>query len=583
MSATREIPTQDTTDLSTFRILVDKEEVSGKYSVSSIVVHKCVNKIPTAKLVLLDGDVSKQDFETSSSGTFNPGKEVTIKLGYHSKEDVVFTGVIVRHGIKLGGKKSSYLTLELKDKSVKMTIARKNKYFADVTDSDVMEQLISGAGGLDKDVTSTSAQHPEMIQYYCSDWDFLLSRADVNGMLVFVDDGKITVKAPAIASPLVTLAYGANIYEFEAEMDARDQYSSVSSSAWDPSQQAIVSEDGSATFTDAGEMTTDDLAAVLSADYKMQHTGKISSAELTQWANAKLLRSKLAKIQGRVKITGFSDIKPGDTIALEEFGKNFNGKVFVSEVMHQFSADTAWYTDIQFGMSQEWFAHKYQDVIEKPASGLLPGIFGLQIATVTQIEDDPDSEFRVKIRIPIISPDDEGSWARIATLDAGNARGSFFRPEVDDEVVVGFLNDDPRSPIILGMLHSSSLAAPLTPTSDNFQKGFFTRENLQLLFDDDKKSISLITPGGNSIVIDDDKKSIVLTDQNNNKVELSDKGIILESGKDISLKAAQGDIKLEAMNVTLKADVQFKATGDAGVEMSSSAQAVLKGGIVQIN
>jgi Rhs element Vgr protein len=577
------IPTQDTTDLSSFRILVEGEDVSTRYGIASIQVHKSVNKIPTAKLILADGDVSKQDFETSSSDVFNPGKEVTIKLGYHQNEDIVFKGVIIRHGIKASGKKSSMLTLELKDKSVKMTIARKNAYFADVTDSDVIEQVIDGAGGLEKEVTSTSAQHPEMIQYYCTDWDFIVSRADVNGMLVFVDDGKITVKAPEIGSPLITLAYGANIYEFEAEMDARDQYNSVSSSAWDPSQQAITSEDGSATLTEAGEITTDDLAGVLSADYKMQHTGKISSEELTAWANAKVLRSKLAKIQGRVKIVGFSDIKPGDTITLEQFGKNFNGKVFVSEVAHQYSADSAWYTDIQFGLSQEWFSHKYNDVVEKPASGLLPGINGLHIGIVTQIEDDPDSEFRVKIRIPIISPDDEGSWARISTLDAGNARGSFFRPEVDDEVVVGFLNDDPRSPVILGMLHSSSLAAPLTPTSDNFQKGFFTRENIQLVFDDDKKSVTILTPGNNSIVISDDKKSIVLTDQNNNKIEMSDKGIILESGKDISLKASSGDIKIEGMNITLSADSQFKAEGNSGVEMSSSAKAVLKGGVVQIN
>lgn len=582
MSSSREIPTQDTTDLSSCRILVDGEEVNAKYSIAAISVHKCVNKIPVAKLLLADGEASKQDFEKSSSDVFNPGKEIIIKLGYHQKEDVVFKGIILRHGIRTGGKRPSMLTLELKDVAVKMTLTRKNKYFVEVTDSDVMEEIIDGAG-LEKDVTATETEHPEMIQYYSTDWDFIVSRADVNGMLVFADDGKITIKAPEISSPLVTLAFGANIYEFEAEMDARDQYTSVKSSAWNFTDQTIVTEEGSASLTEAGEFTTDDLAGVLSTDFEMQHTGKLSNGELSQWANAKLLRSKLAKIQGRVKITGFSDIKPGDTIRLEEFGKNFNGDVFVSEVRHQYSVDNAWYTDIQFGLSQDWFAHKYQNIVERPASGLLPGINGLHIAVVTQIEDDPDSEFRVKIRIPVISTDDEGSWARIATLDAGNARGSFFRPEVNDEVVVGFLNDDPRSPIILGMLHSSALAAPLTPSADNYQKGFFTRENIQLLFDDEKKSVTIKTPGENSIVISDDEKSIVIMDQNNNKFELNKDGINMESGKDITIKAASGDVTIEALNITLSADSQFKAEGNSGVEMSSSANAVLKGGIVQIN
>ena len=37
--------------------------------------------------------------------------------------------------------------------------------------------------------------------------------------------------------------------------------------------------------------------------------------------------------------------------------------------------------------------------------------------------------------------------------DAGENRGSFWRPEIGDEVVLGFLNSDPRDAIILGMLN----------------------------------------------------------------------------------------------------------------------------------
>lgn len=583
MSSSRVIPTQDDTDLSTFRILLDGEDVGSRYNVTSILVQKRVNKIPIARLTLSDGDPALQDFEKSSSGKLNPGKEIEIKLGYHSKEDTVFKGIIVKHGIKAGGKKSSMLTLELKDVSVAMTIDRKNAYYADSSDSDVIEQIIGNYSDLSKEVTSTSLKHPEMIQYYSTDWDFIVSRAEVNGMLVYADDGKIIVAKPTVKSdPLITLAYGTNVYEFEAEIDARDQYKSVSSSAWDFSSQEIVTEDGSATVTDAGDISSEDLAGVLAADYKMQHPGKLSNDELRQWASAKVLRSKLAKIQGRVKITGFSDIKPGDTIAFEEFGDNFNGNVFVSAVSHQFSADSSWYTDIQFGLSQEWFSCKYNDIVDRPAAGLLPGINGLHVAVVTQIEDDPDSEFRVKVRIPVISADDEGSWARIATLDAGNNRGSFFRPEVDDEVVVGFLNDDPRSPIILGMLHSSALPAPLTPDADNNEKGFFTRSEMKIVFNDEEKSITITTPEKNAIILSEDKKSVTITDQNDNKVELSKDGIVMESAKDISIKAT-GDVKIEGVNITLSADSQFKAEGSAGAELSTSANAVLKGSIVQIN
>jgi hypothetical protein len=40
---------------------------------------------------------------------------------------------------------------------------------------------------------------------------------------------------------------------------------------------------------------------------------------------------------------------------------------------------------------------------------------------------------------------------------------------------------------------------------------------------------------------------------------------------------------MEGVNITVSADAQFKAEGSAGVEVSSSANAVLKGAIVQIN
>jgi Rhs element Vgr protein len=581
MSASRDIPTQSSTDLSTARILLEGEDIGSRFSVVSIAVVKQVNKIPTAKLILLDGNVAQQDFATSSSGNFNPGKKLTIKLGYHEKEDAVFEGIIMRHGIKLSQKGPSLLSVELKDMAVKMTTKRKNAYFAETKDSDLMEDLIS-AYGLEKDVTATSLEHKQMTQYFVTDWDFLVQRAEVNGMLVYVDDGKVSVKKPLIETPIVTLAYGSNVYEYEAEMDARDQYSSISTTSWDSAQQAVVTEEGDANFEEAGDFTVSDLADILGTEYIMQHSGNLVSGELRQWADAKVMRSKLAKLQGRVKITGFSDIKPGDTIRIEEFGDNFNGDVFVSAVSHQFSADSSWYTDIQFGLSQEWFACKYHDIIDRPASGLVPGIHGLHTGVVTQIEEDPDSEFRVKIRIPMISPDDEGSWARIATLDAGNARGSFFRPEVDDEVIVGFINDDPRFPVILGMLHSSALPAPLTPTKENYKKGFISREKLEFTFDDEKKSITIKTPGENSIVIDDDAKSITIKDQNNNTIELSKDGIKMESGKDVSIKAT-GDVKIEGVNITISADAQFKAEGSGGAELSSSANAVLKGSIVQIN
>ncbi len=157
-----------------------------------------------------------------------------------------------------------------------------------------------------------------------------------------------------------------------------------------------------------------------------------------------------------------------------------------------------------------------------------------------------------------------------------------FRPEIDDEVVVGFLNNDPRHPVVLGHLHSSALPAPIEPKDDNHEKGLVTRSKMRLHFDDDKKIMTLETPIGKTIVLDEDAQNIVVKDDNGNKITLDADGVKIESAKDIVLKAT-GDVKVEGVNLQFKAQAQFKAEGGAGTELSSSAITTVKGSLVKIN
>ena len=84
----------------------------------------------------------------------------------------------------------------------------------------------------------------------------------------------------------------------------------------------------------------------------------------------------------------------------------------------------------------------------------------MQIGVVTRLKNDPDGENRIMVRIPVIHKDDEGAWCRVSFLDAGNERGMFFLPEIGDEVIVGFINNDPRHGVVLGMLNSRAKPAP---------------------------------------------------------------------------------------------------------------------------
>lgn len=575
--------TQQPTDVLSQKILIDGSAISNEISVLTITVGKQFNKIATAKLVLIDGDVAARKFQLSNEDLFKPGSEIEIQLGYHGNTETVFKGIITKHSLK-AKQNSSYLYVEAKDKSVSLALRRKNNYFFDQKDSDVIEQLSSDAG-LDTKVQATQVTYKEMVQYNCTDWDFILSRAEMNSMLVLTDDGKIIVKKPSMTgSSVLTATFGSNIFEFETEMDARRQFKSVKSHSWNYSDQKLQdSDDGSFSFSESGNITAADLADIFNSDeYAIDHAAFITDEELKQWADSYAMKSILSKISGKVKVQGIAVVKPGNIITLDGMSDRFNGKVFVTGVQHIYS-DTGYFTEIQFGWNQEWF-YKTDDIIEKPAAGLVPGINGLHTGIVTKLESDPDNEFRIKVKIPLISNDEEGIWCRIALLDAGNDRGSFFMPEINDEVVLGFVNDDPRHAIILGMLHSQSMAAPVTANDDNNEKGFYTRSKMKLVFDDDKKSITIITPKNKSIVISDDDGSIILSDELNNKITMNSDGISIESQKDIKLKAT-GNITAEAtQNIELKATIGLKAKGMATSDFGDSACVTsLKGSMVSIN
>ncbi len=584
MIDTRIIPTQAEPDLATFTILSNGQAISSEIGIGSIYVLKAVNKIPVARIEIVDGSIPREDFEVSSGALFIPGNEIEIKAGYHSDEGTIFKGIITKHSIQAKKDKPSFLNIELKDAAVKTTIGRKNKYFEDIKDSEIIEE-IAGNYGLTTDVESTGVTHREMVQHYVTDWDFLVSRAEVNGKLVFVDDGKLTVKAPDLsATPVLHLAFGHNVYDFEAGMDARDQFTAVKSSSWNfASQEIIEGEADEPSFTEQGNLPGSDLAGVIGLEeLPLQHSGKITDSELKAWSDAKLMRSRLSKIKGKVKIQGFSDIKPGNTIELAGFGDRFNGVAFVSAIAHRFSGDSGWFTDIEFGLDKEWFTDNYNDVVEKPASGLVPAIHGLQIGIVTNIHEDPEGEERIRVKLPIIDNENDGVWARLATTDAADSRGWVIRPEISDEVIVGFINDDPRYPVILGSLFSSAKPSPISPQEENNEKGYQSRSGMKFVFDDDKVSVTTETPNGNKIILSEDEGSIHIEDENGNKIDLTSDGIKLESPGDISIKAS-GDVKIEGVNINVKAQAQFKAEGSAGAEMSTSGQAVVKGSIVMIN
>jgi len=575
------IQTSKSPDLVTFKILTEGEELSKVYQVKSIIVTKEVNRIPTAKIILIDGEASERDFKLSNEDILIPGKKIEITAGYHSDEETIFKGIIIKHNLKIRSS-TAHLIIECKDEAVKMTIGRKSRYFYESKDSDVFGEILSKYS-LDSEVEATNYEHPELVQYNSSDWDFMVARAQANGELCFVDDGKVTISAPNMdQSEIETVTFGASMLDFDAEIDARHQVKKVSSYGWNHADQELLEIEASDPAVSLnGNMSVSDLQDVIGLEsMELRHGGAITDTELQDWADAKWLFQQLAKIRGRVKFQGIPSVKPNTILKLEGVGDRFNGNAYITGVSHTISEGN-WTVNAQFGLNPEWFSETF-DIHAQSAAGLVSAIAGLQVGLVSQLEEDPDGEERILVQIPIINNEEQGVWCRVSAMDAGENRGAFFRPEIGDEVIVGFINEDPNDAVVLGMLHSSAKPAPFTASDDNHEKGFVTRSEMKVVFDDDKKSINISTPAGKMITLDEDAGSIVIEDDNSNVITIDSDGITMESAGDISIKAS-GDVNIEGTNVGIKANAEFKAEGSAGAEVSTSAIAVLKGSLVQIN
>lgn len=566
------------------RIIVQSEGKETDFSalLSSATVTEEFGRISSAELVFDDGGFDDEDFQVANSDEMLVGRQIEIRLGYDDDAECVFKGIVIRQRVVISRERKE-LRVSVRHDAVKMSRVRMTRNFKDMTDSDLIKSIVSEYG-ITAEVDDTDAQHEVMCQYGATDWDFVNLRAEANGQLLFCSPSGIVSHAPDIhAEPVLEIDNGFNLISLDAEIDGTVSFDSYAARTWN-----FVSREEESEEVQAGEFDTelgDQTSSVLSSALGNQKQNmdfdrmQPDTDAMVSLNKSVMMLGGLSRINGRISFPGHHSVHPGDLVKLGNLGTRFNGNAFVSAVVHDF-ADGLWTTELTFGLDDTRFAEKYDNISPLPAAGALPSVSGLQVAVVEQLADDPLGEDRILVRL--FGGDDLTVWARLATLNAGNERGVCFIPEVGDEVVVGFINDNPNLAVVLGSLHGSANVSPVQIDDDNFKKGFYSKEKIKLEFDDEKKSVSIETPGGNKLMLSDDAKGITLEDQNGNKIVMNDSGISIESAKDLVVKASQ-NLSEEGNNVELKANASFKATGNSGAEVSTSGSAVLKGSIVQIN
>ena len=190
-------------------------------------------------------------------------------------------------------------------------------------------------------------------------------------------------------------------------------------------------------------------------------------------------------------------------------------------------------------------------------SGLGGRWYGAFPALVTDI-NDPEGLGRVKIALPW-SPDTAGAryetWARLATFMAGNNRGSWFIPDVDDEVLIVFEGGDPRRPYVIGSLWNGKDQPPesMDGAGKNFKKVLRSRNGVKLTMDDTdgREQFILETPGGQKLSLKDGPGAVEIVDSNGNSIKLETSGITITAAAKVTINASQ--VAVSAGMVTVDA------------------------------
>ena len=201
--------------------------------------------------------------------------------------------------------------------------------------------------------------------------------------------------------------------------------------------------------------------------------------------------------------------------------------------------------------------------------------YGVYPALVTDIVD-PEGQGRIKVQLPW-SPDNDGAgyeaWARLATMMAGNNRGSWFIPDVNDEVLVSFEAGDPGHPYVVGALWNGQDAPPesMDGAGNNYIKQICSRNGVKITIDDTdgQESLTLETPGGQTVVLKDGPGSIESRDSNGNSVVMDPSGITVTASAKVTISAST--VEISAGMVTVNAGMsRFSGVVQADTVITNS-------------
>lgn len=534
--------------------------------------------------------------EQKSKADFLPGKKIEIQLSRGAGQPLVsvFEGYITSQNIVAKNDGGLYLYVECRHVCNRMTLHKRTRFhhhdanqgssdredIDQVNDLDVLKKLVEyykpDVGNLIANNTKrTNGKHDNMTQYNCTDWDFLIIRAEALGYVCLVDGIDIELVYPQTETAgAESFKLGRDIFEYEAVYDETIIGKVNHAAGWDI-------EKTTRHYDNLKNGQAENEMAKIQSDVTLNYGVGLESAETTKWLSNEVMRQQQATLQGLVKVKGTEKVKPNDTISISGFESVWDREAYVSGVKHVLR-DGLWHTHIQCGMDKTPHAEKYN--IGRMETPFLPKTDGLLFGKVVQYKKNDAGYELIEVEVPAYNDKEttQTVFARLATFSAGEHGGAVFRPYPGDEVVLGFVNNDPRFPIVLGSLYNSNYLPPYDweDSETQFEVGF-SINGWKMSIHQEDELFTIASPGGQHFILDDCEQSIAMVYNNDNSITITSEGIEMNASK-ITLNGTNG-VEIAGMKIEAKSDTSMKLEAGTQLEMEGKVTASLKGQITQIN
>jgi phage protein D len=554
--------------------------------------------------------LSDPEFKVTDSGKFAIGKLLKISLpDITGSLAEVFDGEITDLTVEPGLDRRPQLVIGALDKGHRLSTSTNFRSFTKVKYSDIVSTVASGAG-LTADVTATATVIPYVVQA-TNDHAFLWEIARRIGYDWWMEGSKLCFK-PSTTTDGPTLKYGDTLVEFRVRYSGALKGEKITVQGWDPDTQAAVTGDDASALSGASMPDIGSDAALATEGRSKAKSAwakpmKFGSFIATTSNEAKAIAQGLANQADAMEVTARGHalstptLVPGKKVKIENMGTKVSGKYYVTSVEHVFGEGP--------GISTRFTAGNKAPVglADLLGGGQNPnpswGSLGLVVGVVTNVKDEENNAGRVKVKFPTLSATDESAWARVAILGGGPETGMQFLPEVNDEVLVAFEQGDLRYPVVLGGVWSKK-NKPATPQGDPkiVNRVIRSRAGHTITMmdgdSDDKKSVTILLAdkkttlalAHDKVTLEANSKPLTIKSGQasiefdaNGGITIKGQKVTIDAAQGVEVKSSGGDVKASGLNVTLAANAAFKATGNSGANLESSAIAVVKGTMVKIN